>query len=127
MIRQNGQPSLFTIFTSFLRLGSTAFGGAAMVAYIRRMAVQQKGWLDDASFRDGVAFCQTVPGATAMQVAAYSRAQSRRRGRSCRRLCGLRPSGLLDDDAPLRSIYAEQAAFLPLFRLLPGFRLWWWP
>ena len=72
MIRQNGQPSLFTIFTSFLRLGSTAFGGAAMVAYIRRMAVQQKGWLDDASFRDGVAFCQTVPGATAMQVAAYS-------------------------------------------------------
>ncbi len=72
MVRQNGQPSLFTIFASFLRLGSTAFGGAAMVAYIRRMAVQQKGWLDDATFRDGVAFCQTVPGATAMQVAAYS-------------------------------------------------------
>jgi len=42
-----------------------------MVAYIRKMAVEQKKWLDDASFRDGVAFCQMVPGATAMQAAAY--------------------------------------------------------
>jgi chromate transporter len=42
-----------------------------MVAYIRKMAVEQKKWLDDASFRNGVAFCQMVPGATAMQTAAY--------------------------------------------------------
>ena len=42
-----------------------------MVAYIRKMAVEQKKWMDDASFRNGVAFCQMVPGATAMQAAAY--------------------------------------------------------
>ena len=42
-----------------------------MVAYIRKMAVEQKKWIDDASFRDIVAFCQMVPGATAMQSSAY--------------------------------------------------------
>jgi chromate transporter len=73
---QNGSlsntPSLSRLFLSFLRLGATAFGGPAMVAYIRRMVVEQKKWLDEASFRDGVAFCQMVPGATAMQTAAYA-------------------------------------------------------
>jgi len=64
-------PSLAILFLSFVRLGATAFGGPAMVAYIRRMAVEQQRWLDDAAFRDGVALCQTIPGATAMQVAAY--------------------------------------------------------
>jgi chromate transporter len=49
----------------------TAFGGPAMIAYIRKMAVDEKQWLDDASFRDGVALCQVIPGATAMQTAAY--------------------------------------------------------
>lgn len=63
--------SLAVLFLSFLRLGSTSFGGPAMIAYIRRMAVEQKGWLDDSTFKDGVALCQTLPGATAMQVAAY--------------------------------------------------------
>jgi len=42
-----------------------------MTAYIRRMAVEDKGWLDDKTFNQGVALCQAVPGATAMQVAAY--------------------------------------------------------
>jgi len=35
-----------TFFLSFLKLGLTAFGGPAMVAYIRELAVQKKGWLD---------------------------------------------------------------------------------
>lgn len=42
-----------------------------MIAYIRRIAVEQKKWLDDPTFRAGVALCQAIPGATAMQVAAY--------------------------------------------------------
>jgi chromate transporter len=65
------RPSLLHLFLSFLRLGLTAFGGPAMVAYIREMTVQRKRWLDDGSFHDGVALCQTIPGATAMQTAAY--------------------------------------------------------
>ncbi len=64
-------PSLTMLFVSFLRLGITAFGGPAMIAYIRKMAVTQKQWLDEASFQDGVALCQVIPGATAMQMAAY--------------------------------------------------------
>ena len=48
----------------------TSFGGPAMTAYIRRIAVEQKKWLDDPTFRAGVALCQAIPGATAMQVAA---------------------------------------------------------
>ena len=42
-----------------------------MIPYIRRVAVEQKQWLDGGSFRDGLAFCQTIPGATAMQMSAY--------------------------------------------------------
>ncbi len=68
---QKESPSLGTLFLSFLLLGATAFGGPAMVEYIRRLSVEEKGWLDERSFRDGVALCTTVPGATAMQVAAY--------------------------------------------------------
>jgi chromate transporter len=35
------------------------------------MAVQEKHWLDEDTFRGGVALCQTIPGATAMQTTAY--------------------------------------------------------
>jgi chromate transporter len=70
--RQPGvAPSLSALFVSFLRLGATAFGGPAMVAYIRQMAVERKAWLNARAFDDGVALCQAVPGATAMQTAAY--------------------------------------------------------
>lgn len=63
--------SLVKIFSRFLRLGLTAFGGPAMVAYIRSVAVEREKWLDDTTFNNGVSLCQAVPGATAMQVAAY--------------------------------------------------------
>ncbi len=59
------------LFGSFLRLGITAFGGPAMIAYIRRKAVTQNQCIDEASFQDGVALCQVIPGATVMQLAAY--------------------------------------------------------
>jgi len=64
--------SFFALFFAFLRLGLTAFGGPAMVAYIRQLAVCEKNWLPDSSFKKGIALCQTIPGATAMQAAAYA-------------------------------------------------------
>jgi chromate transporter len=64
-------PSAGELFLRFLRLGLTAFGGPSMVAYIRKLAVERKGWLSAREFSEGVAFCQMVPGATAMQAAAY--------------------------------------------------------
>jgi len=68
---QENCPSLSQIFGAFLRLGLTAFGGPAMVAYIGEMAVARNRWLSQESFREGVAVAQTIPGATAMQTAAY--------------------------------------------------------
>lgn len=70
-VAENKTPSLLSLFLCFLRLGVTAFGGPAMVPYIGKMAVEQEKWLDDSTFRDGVALCQTIPGATAMQTAGY--------------------------------------------------------
>jgi chromate transporter len=59
------------LFLSFLRLGLTAFGGPAMVAYIKELSVNRNKWLDEATFKDGVSLCQSIPGATAIQMAAY--------------------------------------------------------
>jgi len=60
------------LFRTFLRLGLTAFGGPAMVAYIREQVVVRRRWVEEDDFADGVALCQTIPGATAMQAAAYA-------------------------------------------------------
>jgi len=65
------------LFLSFFRLGLTAFGGPAMIAEIRKLSVGKKEWLSEASFRDGVSLCQIIPGATAMQAAAYVGLRSR--------------------------------------------------
>jgi chromate transporter len=65
------KPSLIKIFLHFFKLGCTSFGGAAMVHNIRRTAVDTLGLLDGAAFEKGVAFCQIIPGATAMQTSAY--------------------------------------------------------
>ena len=64
-------PTLVRLFLAFLWLGLTAFGGPAMIAYIRDLAVGREKWLVKEAFQDGVALCQMIPGATAMQVAAY--------------------------------------------------------
>jgi chromate transporter len=42
-----------------------------MLAYMRTMVVEQQHWLAAEPFQAGVALCQTIPGATAMQMAAY--------------------------------------------------------
>ena len=59
------------LFLSFFRLGLTAFGGPAMVAHIRELSTERRQWLNEADFKNGVALCQSIPGAIAMQVAAY--------------------------------------------------------
>ncbi|MBW6485856.1 MAG: chromate efflux transporter [Syntrophobacterales bacterium] len=70
-------PTAGDIFLSFFRLGLTAFGGPAMLAEIRKMAVGEKEWLTEESFREGAGLCQMIPGATAMQAAAYVGLRSR--------------------------------------------------
>lgn len=69
--RGSRTPSVVRLFLSFLKLGLTAFGGPAMVAYIKELSVKHNRWVDEETFQDGVVICQTIPGATAMQTAAY--------------------------------------------------------
>lgn len=85
------------LFLAFLRLGLTAFGGPAMVAYIRDLAVNKKRWLSKETFENGVPLCQSIPGATAMQAAAY---------------VGLRSGG------PLGALAAFVGFGLPAFALM---------
>jgi chromate transporter len=72
MKKQNERDNLYSrLFVSFLKLGLTAFGGPAMIAYIKELSVNRNKWLDEETFKDGVSLCQSIPGATAMQMAAY--------------------------------------------------------
>jgi chromate transporter len=64
-------PTVKEIFLTFLHLGTTAFGGLAMIEPIRRRMVEQKKWLSQGEFLDGVALCQMLPGATVVQLATY--------------------------------------------------------
>jgi chromate transporter len=59
------------LFLAFLRLGAVAFGGPASIARIRDLAVVERGWLAQAEFEQGLVLCQMLPGATAMQCAAF--------------------------------------------------------
>lgn len=67
----NKRPTIIQLFLSFLRLGITAFGGPAMVQYIKELSVKRNKWVDEETFKEGIALCQSIPGATAIQMAAY--------------------------------------------------------
>jgi chromate transporter len=63
------EPDVREVFPTFLRLGSTSFGGPiAHLAYFRRAFVEEKGWLDEGAFARIVAFCSVLPGPTSSQV-----------------------------------------------------------
>ncbi len=50
-------------------MGLTCFGGPiAHIGYFRREFVEQRGWLDDASYSDLVGLCQFLPGPASSQV-----------------------------------------------------------
>ena len=70
-----------------------------MVARIRQDMVARKAWIDDSDFKTGVALCQAIPGATAIQTATY---------------VGLRVGGM-------RGALAAHVAFaLPAFCMITG-------
>jgi chromate transporter len=63
--------SLQRLFMSFLRLGATAYGGPAMMAYLREECVGKHRWVTDQEFKEGIALCQVIPGATMVQMCTY--------------------------------------------------------
>ncbi|WND01758.1 chromate efflux transporter [Temperatibacter marinus] len=61
--------SVFTIFTIFLRLGLTSFGGpVAHLGYFRTEFVENRGWFSEEDYADLVALCQFLPGPASSQV-----------------------------------------------------------
>ena len=56
----------------FLRLGATAFGGAAAyIAIMQRETARKRGWLDDQKFLDMLGISNLIPGPTATEMALY--------------------------------------------------------
>ena len=66
------EPHTSSLARYFLRLGATGFGGpVALVARMRRELVEERQWVSDADFREGVALSQVAPGPLAAQLAMY--------------------------------------------------------
>ena len=64
-----GRGSPVAVFTAFLRLGLTSFGGpVAHIGYFRAEFVARRRWLDETTFADVVALCQFLPGPASSQV-----------------------------------------------------------
>lgn len=59
-------PTVAGIFTGFLMLGLTAFGGALPLA--RRAIVEQRRWLSAAEFTDLLGLCQFLPGGNVINL-----------------------------------------------------------
>jgi chromate transporter len=64
--------SVSKLFMAFLRLGATAYGGPAMMAYLKSDLVGKRGWLSEQEFKEGMALCQVIPGATMVQMCTYT-------------------------------------------------------
>jgi chromate transporter len=69
-------PSLGALFMGFASIGLSSFGGG-LTAWVRREAVQRRGWLDDQQFLSGYALSQLVPGATNVNLAVFIGTQMR--------------------------------------------------
>ncbi|NSL20044.1 chromate efflux transporter [Agrobacterium tumefaciens] len=64
---RSGTPS--EVFTAFLKLGVTSFGGPiAHLGYFRDELVVRRKWIDEAGYADLVALCQFLPGPASSQV-----------------------------------------------------------
>jgi chromate transporter len=65
----NQDRSFRHVFTIFLLLGLTSFGGPlAHLGYFRREFVIRRQWLDERAYADLVALCQFLPGPASSQV-----------------------------------------------------------
>jgi chromate transporter len=60
MAVERNRPDVFQLFTGFLVLGLTGFGGVLPLA--RRMIVEDRHWLSGAEFTELLSLCQFLPG-----------------------------------------------------------------
>jgi chromate transporter len=64
--------SLRQLIVYFLKLGALGFGGpVALVGYMHRDLVDEKKWISDDDYKEGLALSQLAPGPLAAQLAIY--------------------------------------------------------
>jgi chromate transporter len=64
--------TLWQIVAYMLKLGTIGFGGpVALVGYMYRDLVEQRGWISDEDYKEGMALAQLMPGPMAAQLAIY--------------------------------------------------------
>lgn len=63
------QGTVIEVFSAFLKLGMTSFGGPiAHLGYFRDELVLRRKWIDEAGYADLVALCQFLPGPASSQT-----------------------------------------------------------
>jgi len=69
---QTSTYSLWQLALYFLRLGALGFGGpVALVGFMHRDLVEERHWITDADYKEGLALAQIAPGPLAAQLAIY--------------------------------------------------------
>src|SRR3989442_7526327 len=64
--------TLWQLVRYFLRLGTVGFGGAVdLVGYMQRDLAEQRAWIVEADYKEGLALAQLCPGPLAAQLAMY--------------------------------------------------------
>lgn len=64
--------SLSSLVAYFLRLGTWGFGGpVALVGYMHRDLVDERRWIGESDYREGLALSQLAPGPLAAQLSIY--------------------------------------------------------
>jgi len=64
--------SLWQLTLYFLRLGALGFGGpVALVGFMHRDLVEERHWITEADYKEGLALAQIAPGPLAAQLAIY--------------------------------------------------------
>jgi chromate transporter len=72
--------ALGTIVQEWGRIGVTGFGGPpAHIALLRRLCVEERGWIAASEFEDAVAACNLLPGPASTQLAIWCGWRLRRR------------------------------------------------
>jgi len=66
------RPGLPTILREWGRIGCIGFGGPPThIALLRRLCVEERGWMTATDFEDAVAACNLLPGPASTQLAIY--------------------------------------------------------
>src|SRR3989440_4285977 len=72
LVTERAPYTLWQLVRYFLRLGTLGFGGpVALVGYMQRDLVEQRGWISEADYKEGLALAQLCPGPLAAQLAMY--------------------------------------------------------